>query len=388
MKKGYWVCVWLALLAALQELALRWVFPLPELKNFNKMSYMPKSLAVQNVSAVRSVDRISESTPDNASFTITLNYYGFRDENWKLDKPPRTARVMFVGDSFVEGDKVAAADAIPRLFQSFADAEPGTVQAMNFGVGAADKDDYVRLIADAAPWFKPDWVILIFFANDFSGGETGDPARGIERWPGSAPRLLEIIRMLQNREMLPFRWSFRKIRTNQPVPHPNNPFSDPEHEKGLRGFVSPRIIAAMKAGGFNPFRPGSSWWYEEMLGKPLDISADLIGIGRTLNESRTRLLVAYIPERRQISNYYKNFEREFSPDDFDLTQPAYQVHQRQLAEQCAALGIPFLDLSPALAEEEGRGNHLYWNYDDHLRARGNHVVAKALFAAWKGLSAP
>jgi lysophospholipase L1-like esterase len=93
--------------------------------------------------------------------------------------------------------------------------------------------------------------------------------------------------------------------------------------------------------------------------------------------------VAYLPERRQVSNYYQTFEKEFSPDDFDLTQPAYQAHQRQLAEQCASLGVPFLDLSESLAEEEARGNHAYWDYDDHLRAGGNRVVAGALFEAWK-----
>lgn len=74
---------------------------------------------------------------------------------------------------------------------------------------------------------------------------------------------------------------------------------------------------------------------------------------------------------------------EYSPDDFDLTP--YQVHQRQLAEQCAELQIPFLDLSPTIAREEARGRHLYWDYDDHPKAVGNSVVAQALFEAWSRL---
>lgn len=291
---------------------------------------------------------------------------------------------MFVGDSFVEGVMVSADDTIPRLFESLADRPEERLQAMNFGIAGVGLYNEAQLIADAAPWFKPDWIILVLFANDFAGAPPMPSKSHVQPipWSASSPRLLELVQMIRTQEMLPFRWSLRRIDDFQPVPHPNNPFSDPEYERRAANLVSPRFIEMMKNGSFNPFKPGISGLYERYLRTPIDIRGDLESV---LGKTQSRLLVAYIPERRQISNYYKLFEEEFSADDFDLTRPEYQLYQKQLVEQCAELGIPFLDLSGVIAEEENRGHHLYWQYDDHLTAVGNRVIAEALYEFWSRL---
>ena len=58
----------------------------------------------------------------------------------------------------------------------------------------------------------------------------------------------------------------------------------------------------------------------------------------------------------------------------------YEVQDR-LRAICEPLGIPFLDLVPALRDEHARtGEALYYAKDRHLRARGHAIVAEALRA--------
>lgn len=386
MKKALLVCLWVLLVAAFQELVLRFAFPLPEVRYFNRAGYGMSSGTVER--PIRSIVRVNTSSPDNAEFAITLNYYGFRGDNWRLDPPRSATRIMFVGDSFVEGIMALDGDAIPAQFERLADRRRQRVQAMNFGIAGADLQEDVQVVADAVPWFKPDWVILVFFANDFENGPVQLAAKHFEKWGEGLPRLLELARMVRGNELLPLRWPYRKVRVSAVVPDPANPFSDPAYEEEARRFVQPRWIDAMKRGDFNPFKAGCTQRMEPMLREPVDVRGELAYIRGVLSANGGRLLVAYLPERRQISNYYRRFEAEFSPDDFDMTQPEYQGHQRQLAEQCREQGIPFVDLSAAVAAEEGRGNHLYWQYDDHLNAAGNGVVAGALLAAWDSLRQP
>ena len=40
------------------------------------------------------------------------------------------------------------------------------LEVMNLGVGAAGPNEYVSLVRDSAPIFRPDDVIVVIFAND------------------------------------------------------------------------------------------------------------------------------------------------------------------------------------------------------------------------------
>jgi len=66
----------------------------------------------------------------------------------------------------------------------------------------------------------------------------------------------------------------------------------------------------------------------------------------------------------------------------DLTGDNFKQLASGLKRNCNALKIPFLDLSPFVAEEEKNGNHLYWNYDVHMKAQGYLWTGKVLFNWW------
>ncbi len=100
------------------------------------------------------------------------------------------------------------------------------------------------------------------------------------------------------------------------------------------------------------------------------------------------LLVAYLPLRNQVTNYYNQYERDLCltcPEDMDLTTDRYQIHIKQLTRICKSLEIPFYDLSNLIRIEEENGNHLYWNYDIHMRGKGYLTIGENLFTWWESL---
>ena len=79
--------------------------------------------------------------------------------------------------------------------------------------------------------------------------------------------------------------------------------------------------------------------------------------------------MVYLPFSTQVSDRYRPFQEEYvtRPGPASLLGPRYQIHREALAANCAALAIPFLDLTPLFRAAEEKGEHLYWDYDEHLR---------------------
>ena len=105
---------------AVQELAFRLTFSLPEVLNFNRITYSalagPES--VEDQQPLSNAAYTWASDPDGAEFVHHLNIYGFRDDDWKLAKEEYSDRLLFVGDSFVEGFMSEDNETIPTVFQS------------------------------------------------------------------------------------------------------------------------------------------------------------------------------------------------------------------------------------------------------------------------------
>ncbi len=107
----------IVLALAVLEVAARLVFPLPALGNFNRIEYAPTTISP----SMRSKHYLMNSTlswvsdPDHAGSKLSLNLYGFRDAQWDV-LHKRARRIVFVGDSFVEGFMAADDETIPAGF--------------------------------------------------------------------------------------------------------------------------------------------------------------------------------------------------------------------------------------------------------------------------------
>jgi hypothetical protein len=69
----------------------------------------------------------------------------------------------------------------------------------------------------------------------------------------------------------------------------------------------------------------------------------------------------------------------------DLTGDQYHVHRIGLLNTCLEIDVPFIDLTDVVKKEEEIGNHLYWKYDDHMRAKGYELIGKTIYQRWKRL---
>jgi len=365
---------------------------MPEYPGFNRILYMPvapTAPAGSAARAVRSIRIVKESLPDGVLVEQTLNEYGFRGR-MSIRRKGTDPRVVFFGDSFVEGAYVPDDETLPRAFEAQAVESGMRVEAINLGVAGGGFQWYPALILDTLPLLKPDALLLVVYANDLPAQPDLPVPRVFAPRPALAPWVPSLLAMAWRREQLPFRWSWRRERFFQPVPNPGNPWSRPDFVSENRGRVTQRIFDAMREGRFSPLRVGGSLYMEQALREPFDIRASLASFRQAAEAQGTRLAIVYLPERGMVTNYYQSFEREFGiglPVETDMTAAPYQLHRALLADQCAQTGVAFLDLTEIIRAQEARGNHLYHDYDDHLSGKGDRLLGAAIFDWWRRLAA-
>ena len=232
--------------------------------------------------------------------------------------------------------------------------------------------------------------LLIFFARPAMANRCQAPFQRsyvpqnnlkAEEYSFWTPRILTVAKHIKAEDPIPFQFLPESRPFYKAVPDPGNPWTFNEND--LKVQVSPKIAEAMKKGDFNYFR--TNWILEEekFLKSEIAINDKLGFLKNFLNQFNTKLQIFYVPSRSQISNFYYQFERQAClqkcPDFIDLTGEEYQKHAKTIASNCKELGIPFYDFTDMLRKEEAKGNHLYWNYDDHMRGKGYLLLGKEIY---------
>jgi hypothetical protein len=363
------------LLFALQEVLFRVIFPLPEVENFNRVNYVGVSPQTKTASFLGQRSPAMHATfqwnskPDSTSFESHLNLYGFRDTDWCIRPDRNKERVMFVGDSLVEGFMATDKATISRGYGRAALERQQAVEPMNFGIGGTGIDNYLALVRDAVPLFRPQRLIVVFYANDFphtsAPRESRSPFAPIFS-SSFTPRSLLILRRTLRREVVPRRWHARPTLFVPVVPDPLNSWSQPPPEYSK---IDPTLADAMRKGEFNPFAVDLLNRAEKALKQPIDPSEVLREFLQIAQGAQAELRIVYLPFSTQVSDYYVPFQEKYALEKGvqSLLGPEYQIHSQAIAKSCQELGIPFLDLTPLLRKAEADGEHLYWNFDEHMR---------------------
>lgn len=383
MRKAAHIVLYVLVVFLFQEVVFRVCFPLPEVPEFNRSDFTPKPDNVEAIAPIRYEKKTFQSYPDTiAEFVHALNGYGFRDKDWCVKKPVGKKRVMFIGDSFTEGAMVSEGETIPDVFGELADTDQ--YEVMNLGVAGSGLPEYALLTASAVPLFKPDYLFLVLFSNDISRRTPKIPANITYTARNKyIPRLVELVKLMNKGEPLPFRW--KKATSLMPaVPDPANLWT--VHEAKFSKHVDSEFAKHMKEGHFNTFRINYVMAEEKYLKVYTDLEPYLKWTSNFANYYGAQLVVCYIPSREQVTQYYYPFDlptcQILCPDSMDLTTPEYNIHQKELKRACDILNVQFIDLTEPIKKEEEKGNHLYWNYDDHLRAKGYQLVGEAVFEEW------
>ncbi|MCL5990762.1 MAG: hypothetical protein M1419_01495, partial [Bacteroidetes bacterium] len=261
-------------------------------------------------------------------------------------------------------------------------------ELVNLGIGGSDFSTYCVLICDMVPVLKPDHVILILHGNDLPpppyNPEWLEKPLIPEYTHWWVPRLYYVLKNTIQGKTVPHRWISKPFTFFAPVPAPSNPWSNTEISSRYEKFIAPKIANAIRKGRFNPYAVDEYAQFKEHLPEVFKITRHLNGIENFMAQYGKKIYIAYIPSRNQVSPYYLKYEKEFSTDTslVPLTDSIYNIHAKIMEASCNSLGIPFYDCTEIIRNEENSGNHLYWNYDEHMRPKGYALIGKALYEWW------
>ena len=390
--------VLLGVLGLGQEGMFRFVFPLPEVDGFNRNRYQKLNLSDDRLKGALEKGTSNlilrvRSDPDGYRYDHRLNLYGFRDDDFSIEKPRDKTRVLFVGDSFVEGMGTDQNGTIPKRFAS-ALKPIRPVEAINLGLSGIGFPEYVRIVRDAVPLLRPDTVFLVVFANDLPAKpyveEADDPQPPFATVDRFRPRVVEVARRLRQGKSVPRFFHAGPFPIFEPAPSPSNPWTghnDPS--------IDPRLVAAFRRGGANP------WLAAQAIQMPGHLKHDyaksggadrhLARIDSICRDARAKLIVVYIPFPANVDSAYLPalLQLGYRPTSSDpsMTSPAYHAQQLHLRDVADRLRIPFLDLTEAYIEAEQTKGRMFWAYDGHCNPAGYRLAAVACARYWaKGIA--
>lgn len=365
-----------------QEIIFRLAFPIPELSNFDRANYIPGTELGQKYSFYRNTNWYWESTLDtNHQFVHELNQYGFRDIEWKTEKASEKKRVFLIGDSFLEGVMAEQSETIAEQIRQ--EDKKDEFEIMNLGIMGTGMNSYLRIIADATPIFDPDVVCLVLYSNDLSSKAVNLPGKAfIPQYNNLLkPRLAELITQYNIGSPIPSRFRFNQRGFLPSIKEKSFPWKN--KEKILLNNTTPEVRNSMLFGKMNPFLVNQILREKEGLLKRPNLTSTLSFLSDYSKKSTTKFVICYIPARHQVSNYYYTYEKESCasqcPDSLNLTGAIYNQHQIYLSDLCSEYQIDFIDFTDVVEKEETPQQHLYWNYDGHMNAKGYQLIGKTLF---------
>jgi lysophospholipase L1-like esterase len=393
----------LVVVAGLQELAFRWMFPLPECSEFNRIHYTRLHMFGSEIGRAhhRGLSNVKirwECEPDGFAFDHTLNLYGFRGPEFQIEPPPDRDRIVFVGDSFVEGCGAADEDTIPQQFARLLEDER-SVEALNLGVAAADFPEYTLLVRDGVHLLKPRALFLIVCANDLPVRRLTpqeeedkvpsillDPPAKCTRPNPYVPRVLEVMRRRFAGQAISRRFPTGPFPFMAPVPSDSNPLTSHKAPSN----VDPQILQAMRKGTSNPWNAGIGEAYAKSLSYDF---AQGRGVKRYLRHiqdlcraEKTRLIVVYLPYYVATNPDYIAAQNRLGGTQYTtktrFDRPPYRNQQLHLEQVTRELGIPFLDLTEEFIEAEKTLGRMFWPIDGHCTAAGYRLVAETCARYW------
>jgi hypothetical protein len=261
-------------------------------------------------------------------------------------------------------------ETISRGYGRAASERGRRVEAMNFGIGGTGIDNYLALMRDAVPLFAPKRIVLVLYANDFPHAPASPREIRAPFTPiftrALMPRIVSITNRMRLHQIVPRRWHSRASLFVPVVPDPLNPWTHPPPEYS---HVDQILAEAMPKGDFNPFVVALLNQARGALQQPIEPSEALRHFQQIAQGAKAELRIVYIPFSTQVSDYYVPFQEKYALEKGvqSLLGPEYQIHSQAIAKSCQELGIPFLDLTPLLRKAESGEEHLYWNYDEHMR---------------------
>jgi len=300
-----------------------------------------------------------------APYVVESNSLGFRGPEISVQKPPGVFRIIALGDSMTDGFFVDSDATFPYLLQENLAKQGWRIEVVNAAHGGGTINGQFAMLQDHALALGPDLVILTWSPNDISdllftspnempGANFTSGPRAAVGWLACHSGIVEGLLDAYYRRASP---NYRRLtrQTGQlilddrryQIPGNTDFFRNAQYTLNIPAETDGQIIK-------EPFTPKT----QEAIRVYLEW---LRRINQTLRERRIKFVFVYHPAYSQV----------YAPGSSMLIRDI-------LRDECARLGVPFLDLTPVF-QEKGQDKALdLAPLDYHLNPYGNRVVADAL----------
>jgi hypothetical protein len=293
---------------------------------------------------------------------VEVSAKGLRGPDTEFAKPPGELRVLVLGDSFTFAEQVNLPETfVQRLEDQLNRTCPNPYRVLNAGSNGWATANELIYLAKEGVRYQPDVIVLAFYVgNDVSDNfrrvaaardaEEADLAlRGVDALDGfrKIARMSEVYTLFESGVL-------------SKIPQLNSSADADSSEADIR--------AAPKTA-----EDGVEAW------------AITKGLIHRMNEIATsqgaRLAVMIIPSADQVAGNTRNRQEQDDPDDEDtVAAPGLENPQEKLSAITNELGVPTLDLLPALRRQATRSrNRLFFRQNAHFTPAGHELAAQELY---------
>jgi hypothetical protein len=308
---------------------------------------------------------------------VAINSHGLRDPERGYEAPPGTARIMALGDSFVEGYTVSLPQTVTQVLESSLDHAGCPAQVINGGTAGYSNDQELLFYETEGHRYAPKVVVLFFYYNDvvyndrqdFFGApkpvfEMGEGRLCVHRLPvkePSRPPTSEPAAEEEERSASALvDWVRERLWYGAPEAH------DLLARLGL-WHPMPRVPTRLELRVYERRR------VEEIEDAWAKTAAILAAADQEARSRGAHFLIVHVPSRLEIDDRTWRLTRRLYGWD-EAGWDRGRVAQR-LKEVGAQAGIPVLDLTGALRRANESEGKPYFTYDGHWSPLGHRVAA-------------
>ena len=300
---------------------------------------------------------------DEFDTQVIINAHGYRDDDFALEKPEGTERILVLGDSFTFGWGVESDETYSQQLEKIlAGNHPGrSIEVINAGFASGPfPGTYYLYLREKGLELDPDLIVVgLFMGNDIDHERAGEfPFAEVDE--DGLPRRFEQKFTFKDGHFVMkyprFRWRYPVLRDSEvfqlgaeSVRTIRKKFEDPGEQWIREGYMY-----------VDPYPPRT----EKRVAL---IEKLLLGTYRLAKDRGVPILFVMIPTIEQVYVGHGTVR-----EDFDLEKP-----QRILSEFFEREGIPYLDLLPALRESASDEDLYFWS-DQHWNVAGNALAARLL----------
>lgn len=300
---------------------------------------------------------------------ISINSFRLRDHEVGYERQERQARVLVLGDSFVEALQVPLETSYTKQLEGILTAAKGATEVINAGVSGYGTDNELLYWREEGRKFSPDVLLLCLYVgndvrNNFNPLELVDA--GTLRKPHFTLEGTELVlhdypfpldQSLGTKLKLAFNLHWRSYAFLREM-------KDRLRHSQQRGDNS----APLDFGVFAR-HPDAQWEQAWQL-----TAALLAEFERSTAEVGTRLVVVIVPSHFQV--YPGRWSDFLSQHHLDAGQWDLDAPNRRLGEILQANGTDFIDLLPGLrAQANNSPAPLYFTLDEHWTETGHRAAA-------------